>query len=100
MKASELIERYNNGERDFEGAHLELAYLEGAYLDFSVWPLWCGSFDINVDMELVYQLALHICKLKNDSAEFKKIKKFLTPYANKFHQVVDGNVQPVVVDKK
>jgi len=121
MEASELIKRYNKGERDFQGvdlegadlraahlerahleeAHLERAHLEGADFDFSVWPLWCGSFDVFVDMDLVYQLSLHICKLNNDSSEFKKIKKFLIPYANKFHRIgKDVEAIPVVVQRK
>jgi len=77
----------NLREADLQGADLR-----GADLDFSCWPLWCGSFGVIVDIDKIYQLALHICKCrvegsKEDKEEFAKIKDFLRPYANKFHRI-------------
>jgi hypothetical protein len=32
-------------------------------LDFSCWPLWCGSFSVKVDDRLVCQLLHHVARL-------------------------------------
>jgi len=79
-------------DRRLQGINLCLvdladADLRDATLDFSCLPLWCGSFGIRCDNQLVFQLAYHICRLKCDSIEFTAIKEALTPYANKFHRV-------------
>ena len=71
---------------DLSGADLRWANLRGTNLDFSCFPLWCGSFDIQTDNRLLFQLAYHICRLSVNTPEFAEIKKFLTPYANKFHR--------------
>ena len=69
------------------GVSLQNADLQNADLDFSCFPLWCGSFDMKVDIKLVYQLCYHICKLENSSIEYANIKTKLTKYANKFHRI-------------
>ena len=75
------------GERaDLRLADLRGADLQGANLDFSCWPLWCGSRNVKVDNKLVFQLAAHICVLDCDSPEFKAIKEFLLPYAKQCHR--------------
>jgi len=61
---------------------LNKANLVGASFDRATWPLWCGAFDVQVDIELINQLAYHICSLKNKSKRYKEIKNFLAPYAN------------------
>jgi uncharacterized protein YjbI with pentapeptide repeats len=45
---------------DLRGANLYGANLQGANLDFSCWPLYCGSKGVKVDVEFVKQLAMHI----------------------------------------
>ena len=70
-------------------ANLHGANLHGADLDFSCWPLWCGSKNVKVDVQLVRQLCAHICVLDNDSQEFRAIKKALLKYAKKSHRAVD-----------
>ena len=40
-------------------ANLRGADLRGANLDFSCWPLWCGSKDMIVDEKIAEQLAAH-----------------------------------------
>ena len=68
-------------------ANLSRANLSDADLDFSCFPLWCGSFGIKADGRLLYQLCYHICKLDSDTDDFKAVKTALTDYANKFHRV-------------
>lgn len=74
---------------DLSYANLRYADLSHANLDYSVWPLWCGSKDVTVDIRLVRQLCAHICVLKNDSREFRAIRKALLPYAKKSHRAAD-----------
>ena len=70
-------------------ANLRSANLESADLDFSVFPLWCRSFNITVDQRLPFQLAYHICKLKSEDPEVKELQNLLIPYANKTHLIKD-----------
>ena len=76
---------------DLGYADLRYADLRGADLDYSSFPLWCGSFDIIVDERLIRQLCYHIAKLKyagNDS-DIKTLLEsdVLKSVANKFHRV-------------
>ena len=45
------------------GADLHSANLCGANLDFSCWPLWCGSKNVKVDDRLIAQLIFHVTRL-------------------------------------
>ena len=71
--------------------NLKSANLVGADLDFSVFPLWCGSFNIKVNERLPIQLIYHICKMKieTDDVDLKRLLKLKTfrKVANKFHRV-------------
>ena len=69
---------------DLRGADLRGANLQGADLDFSCWPLWCGSKKVKVSIEFVYQLCAHIVVLECGSKVFPVIKKLLMPFAKKF----------------
>jgi len=53
----------NLSDADLSGANLSHADLSGANLDFSCWPLWCGSLGVKVDDKFVCQLFFHWCKL-------------------------------------
>ena len=61
---------------DLSGANLSRANLSGADLDYSAWPLWCGSLMTGVDDRLVYQLLYHTLSVvkhsPNVSEELKK----------------------------
>jgi len=72
-------------EADLWRADLRAADLRGANLDFSCWPLWCGSLGMKVDFSLICQLAYHFCDLKNDSMQYKEARKVLLKLANKSH---------------
>ena len=44
---------------DLKGADLQDADLRGANLDYSCWPLWCGSFETIIDENQAIQLLYH-----------------------------------------
>ena len=44
---------------DLQGAYLQGANLREADLDFSCFPLWCGSIGLKCDQRLMAQLAYH-----------------------------------------
>ena len=73
---------------DLAGADLKDANLEGANLDYSCWPLWCGSLrNVRIDKRIFAQLAYHICRVIVDDDECKAAQRALYPIANQFHRV-------------
>ena len=72
---------------DLCNADLCNADLCGANLDYSVWPLWCGSLDVKVDSRIAAQLAYHFCRLQCNDPEFIKARNSIIEFANKFHRV-------------
>ena len=74
---------------DLRSADLRSANLHFADLDFSVWPLWCGSKQVKVDIKFVYQLLAHVCVLNCKSKIFKIIVKLIKPFALKSHRAGD-----------
>ena len=70
---------------NLRGANLRGANLRGADLDFSCWPLWCGSKGVIVDLKVAYQLLAHVACLQCDDPEFVEIKKAIMPWAVKSH---------------
>ena len=70
-------------------ADLRRADLRGADLDFSCWPLWCGSLDVIVDKRIAAQLAYHFCRIICDDDEVKAAQKALAPLAHQFHRVAE-----------
>ena len=61
---------------DLDGANLTRANLTGAYLtganiDYSAWPLWCGTYNVKVDKNIAAQIAMHFCWLNCDDPEVK-----------------------------
>lgn len=74
-------------EANLRGAHLGGADLREADLDYSCWPLWCGSLDVKVDARIARQLAYHFCRLDCDDPEYLEARKAIAKFANKFHRV-------------
>ena len=72
---------------DLYDANLRGANLRGADIDYSCWPLWCGSFDVIVDRRIAAQLAYHFCRLICDDPEVVQCQKALHKLANTFHRV-------------
>ena len=72
---------------DLIGADLRGATLIGADLDYSCWPLWCGSLNVVVDARIARQLAYHFCRLDCDDPEYLEARKAIAEFANGFHRV-------------
>lgn len=69
------------------GVDLNGADLRGADLDYSCYPLWCGSLHIKADKRLACQLAYHLCSLQCDDADYIKMRNSILDFANQFHRV-------------
>ena len=71
-----------------QDADLRGANLQGANLDFSCWPLWCGTTNITIDSKISKQLVYHaICNMPDSDR-----RDFLddpVAYANRFRRVGD-----------
>ena len=82
------LERANLRDANLRDANLERANLRGANLDYSCWPLWCGSLrNVRIDKRIFAQLAYHICRVIVDDDECKAAQRALYPIANQFHRV-------------
>ena len=68
-------------------ANLRDANLCSADLDYSCWPLWCGSFDVIIDKRIFAQLAYHLCRTVCDDPEVQEAQRALRHIANQFHRV-------------
>ena len=64
-------------------ANLSFADLRGADLDYSCWPLWCGSLGVKADEKLVGQLAYHLLDLAKSSGVDVGICDKIKELANK-----------------
>ena len=68
---------------DLRGANLRGANLRGADLNFSAFPLWCGSFDIMDDGRLIKQLLGHIARINCSDKDLAKwVKAIPKKYKN------------------
>ena len=76
---------------DLRGANLRGANLQGADVDFSCWPLWCGSLNVKIDKRIFCQLLYHALRAGQsaDDPEVKKIFEIpeVVNLANQFHRV-------------
>ena len=72
---------------DLRGADLRGADLRGADLDYSCYPLWCGSLHLKADKRLACQLAYHLCSMQCDDADYIKMRNSILGFANQFHRV-------------
>jgi hypothetical protein len=68
-------------------ANLRDADLRGANLDYSCYPLWCGSLHLKADKRLACQLAYHLCSMQCDDADYIKMRNSILGFANQFHRV-------------
>ena len=74
---------------------LREANLRGANLDYSCWPLWCGSLGVRVCKRIAAQLAYHFCRLDCDDPEVIAAQNAIIPLANQFHRVDEcGKLEP------
>lgn len=91
-----LDEKPNGRRADLWEADLRGADLRGANIDFSCWPLWCGSLDVKVDARIAAQLAYHFCRLDCDDPGYIAARNAIIDFANTFHRVVEcGKLEPI-----
>ena len=74
---------------DLRGADLSGANLSGADLDFSCWPLWCGSKSVKVDRRIAAQLAAHFCVLDCDDPDYIEARDAVMEFAKTSHRAAD-----------
>jgi len=68
---------------DLSFANLSDANLKNADLDFSCWPLWCGSLTVKTDNKLKVQLLYHIISIiGTDFFTDEQVN-----FANTFHRI-------------
>jgi uncharacterized protein YjbI with pentapeptide repeats len=85
------LSRANLSRADLRGANLRDANLRGANLrdanlDFSCWPLWCGSLGVTVDKKIAVQLLYHFCSLQCDNVDVIAAQKSMYTLANEMHR--------------
>ena len=74
-------------DASLSNANLRGADLRGADLDYSCYPLWCGSLHFKADKRLACQLAYHLCSMQCDDADYIKMRNSILGFANQFHRV-------------
>ena len=78
-------------DADLSGANLRDADLRGADVDFSCWPLWCGSLNVKIDKRIFCQLLYHTLRAGQsvDDPEVKRLYEIpeIVNLANQFHLV-------------
>lgn len=78
---------------DLRGTNLRGTDFRGADIDYSAWPLWCGSLEAYIDDRIAIQLLYHLLRPVQASPyvsqEVKKrlLTDDLIDLANRFHRV-------------
>lgn len=81
---------------DLSGANLRDADLSGANLDYTCWPLWCGSLGVKVDKRIAAQIAYHFCQLGCEDPDYIRARNAILDFANTFHRVKEcGELKPL-----
>jgi len=74
------------------GTNLSGADLRGANIDFSCWPLWCGSKAVKVDAKIAAQLAAHFCALDCNDPAYQAAREAILEFAKTSHRAGDLNL--------
>lgn len=74
-------------------ADLREANLSEADLDFSCWPLWCGSNHVKVDARIAAQLAAHFCAVDCDDPAYQAARAAVLAFACTSHRADDLNIK-------
>jgi hypothetical protein len=74
---------------NLSGANLRGVDLRGANLDFSCWPLSCGSKGVKVDAKIAAQLAAHFCVLDCKDKGYLAARKAVLKFAKTSHRAED-----------
>ena len=74
---------------NLRNANLQGADLRGANIDFSCWPLWCGTANVKIDESQARQLMAHAMQ---NAMEFipNMVSDELIDWVNEFHKIKDG----------
>jgi len=72
------------------------ADLTRANLDFSSWPLWCGSKGVKVDRRIAAQLAAHFCVLNCDDDDYQKARFAVLEFARTSHRADELGLNDVL----
>jgi len=88
------LSRADLSEADLSGADLSRADLRGAdlsgaNLDYSCWPLCCGSKGVKVDAKIAAQLAAHFCVLDCDDPAYQAARAAVMEFAKTSHRAED-----------
>jgi len=82
---------------DLRGADLRCADLRGANIDFSSYPLWCGSLGAKLDQRRIIQLLYHAAMPTQNNAlgiddDIQELfnSELFKKVVNKFHRI-DGD---------
>lgn len=71
---------------DLSDADLRGADLRGADLDYSCFPLWCGSKGMIVDRRIAAQIVAHFCALECDDADYIAAREAILEFAQTSHR--------------
>ena len=92
---------------DLQDVDLRGANLQDADLDYSCWPLWCGSLGVHIDDRLAKQLLYHLlynaAYSKNISEEVKNalLEPDIVALANEFHRADEcGKIEAIRKEEK
>lgn len=83
----------NLQDADMRGADMRDADMRDADIDYSAWPLWCGSLKAHVDDRIAIQLLYHTLSVVQHSPyvsdELKRVllTEPVVDIANRFHRV-------------
>ena len=91
-----LIElaRDRGAQADLRGANLHWADLRGVNLDFSCWPLWCGSLTVAIDAQQARQLAYHLAAVLPDDVQGDWLDGFVE-FANGWDGIARHHLQKI-----
>ena len=73
-------------EADLSDADLSKADLRRANINYSCWPLWCGSAGVKVDRRIAAQLASHFCALDCDDEDYLAAREVILSFALTSHR--------------
>jgi hypothetical protein len=79
-------------DADLRWADLRWADLGDANIDFSCWPLWCGSKNVKVDKKIAAQIAAHFCVLDCDDPDYIAARNAILEFARTSHRAEELDI--------
>lgn len=79
---------------DLHRINLRYADLRGADIDYSSWPIWCGSLSPKIDRRIAAQLLYHALRAMQSCSDDPDVAAVLSNeaclrLANSFHRVIE-----------